>query len=265
MSGVKNEGRGAPPRMERPLISILRWVIGLVIAGLTVSAIASLALDPSADDGAATLIAGFGVQMVVVAVVIQLLAHNSLAFRRTRFDFLWWLFAVLPVGSLLLSIPAILSDPVYFDASTPAGFWSTLALHAVLILVGALFGPLVWFFLVMPLSQLVGGVVELVRGEKPPLFRFVAPLGVLALAAFILFGAGALDLSGALPGRFAAPQIVLAMLGIPGSYEVASPVLLWVCRGILAALVIALVGSWWAGRREAPVDSAAARPLVEDS
>ncbi|ARJ06874.1 hypothetical protein B5808_17825 [Cnuibacter physcomitrellae] len=237
--------------MERPTVSILPWVIGLVVAGLTVSAVASLALDPSAGDGAATLVAGFGVQMVAVAVVCVLLAHHSLAFRRTRFDFLWLLFGVLPIGSLLLAIPAILSDPVYFDATSPPGFWSTLALHAVLILVGALFGPLLWFFILMPVSQLVGGVVALARGEKPPVFRFVTPIVMLALAAFILLGAGALDLGAALPGRFAAPQIVLAMLGLPGSYVVASPLLLWVCRGILLALLVAFLGSWWARRREA--------------
>ncbi|MEV7692856.1 hypothetical protein AB0N73_05940 [Microbacterium sp. NPDC089189] len=231
-------------------MSIVRPVIGLVVAGLTVSAVSSLALDPAANDGAASFVSAFGVPMVVVALTIQLIAHTSLTGRRVRFASLWWPLAALPVGILVLAIPPITSNPGYFGPATVENLLGTLGIHALLILVGVLFGPLLWFFIVWPVSALIGAIVGLIRGEKGAHVRLMMPLVLLSLAAFILFGAGALDLSGALPGRFAAPQIVLALLGLPGTYEVQSPVFLWMCRVILVALVLAFVIPWLSARRK---------------
>lgn len=247
--GLRDGGKGAPPRIDRPWVSILRPVIALVACGIGVGVLLLWALEPSANDGAAAFLTMTGVPMVVVALTIQLVAHNSLRHRRVRFDFLWWLFAVLPIGLLAASVPAILSDPAYFGSASVGGTLGVLTMHTVLLLLGFGFGALLWFFIVMPLFQLIGTVIRLVRGEKNAAAGLIMPLILLALGGVILVGAGALDLSDALPGRFGWPQIVMALLGIPGSYRVESELGLWVVRGLIVAAALVFLVPWWATRR----------------
>jgi hypothetical protein len=230
-------------------VSIAKPVAAFVVAGLAVAAVQMLALDPQANDGAATFVAAFGVPMVVVALSIQLVMHNTLHNRRTRFGFVWWPLVVLPLGILALSVPSILASPDYFEATDAGGIAAALGIHLMLILFGTLFGALLWFFIVMPSWQLVLTFVRIARREPHAAVGLIMPSVLLALGVFILLGAGALDLTGALPGRFAAPQIVLALLGLPGNYGVQSPLLLWLMRGLLLAIVLVFVVPWWLDRR----------------
>lgn len=247
--GLRNGGKGAPPRIDRPRVSLLRPVIALVACGLGSGVLLLWALDPSANDGAAAFLTMVGVPMVVVALTIQMVAHNSLKHRRVRFDFLWWLFAVLPAGLLAASVPAILSEPDYFGSASIGGTLGVLGMQAVLLLLGYGFGALLWFFIVMPLFHLVGSVIRLVRGEKNAAAGLIMPLILLTLGTVILVGAGALDLSAALAGRFGWPQIAMALLGIPGSYRVESELGLWIVRGLLVAATLVFLVPWWTARR----------------
>lgn len=247
---LRNGGAGTVPRIDRPWVSILRPVIALVVAGAAVGLLLLWALDPSANDGASAFLAMTGVPMVVLALTIQMVAHNSLAMRRTRFDFVWWLFGVLPAALLVAAVPAVVADPEYFGSATVGGTLATLGMYAVLILLGYGFGALLWFFVVMPLAQLVGAVIRMIRGEKGAHVGLIMPVILLALAAVILVGAGALDLSGALPGRFGWPQIVLALLGIPGEYRVESEAGLWVVRALIVGAALVFLVPWWLARRE---------------
>lgn len=246
--GLRNGGRGTPPRVDRPWTSILRPVVALVTFGIGVGVLLLWALDPAANDGAAAFVTMTGIPMVITALTIQLVAHNSLKNRRTRLDFLWWLFAVLPIGLLTASVPAVLSDPGYFGSASVGGTLGVLGMYVVLLVLGYGFGALLWFFIVMPLFHLCGTLLRLLRGEKNA-GGIVMPLILLALGTVILVGAGALDLGDALPGRFGWPQIVMALLGIPGSYRVESEVGLWVVRALLVAAALVFLVPWWTARR----------------
>jgi hypothetical protein len=189
------------PASQKPTVSILRPVMALVVAGIAVGTLLLWVLDPSADDGAAPFVAMAGVPMLVSALTVQLVVGHLVAGRRLRLTFLWWLFAVLPLALLVAAVPAVLADPDYFGSSTVGGTLGVLGMLAVLVLLGYGFGALLWFFVVMPLAHLGRSVVLLVRGEHPSAAAFVMPLVLLSLAAVILLGSGALDLSDTLPGR----------------------------------------------------------------
>ncbi|WP_101845288.1 hypothetical protein [Zhihengliuella sp. ISTPL4] len=248
--GPRNGGAGEPPSIVKPWVSILRFVIGLVIVGVAVGALLLWALEPSSNDGAPQFVALVGIPLTVTALTIQMVARNSFANRRTRFDFLWWLFAVLPAGLLAVSLPSILANPGYFGAASTGEVLGVLAMNVVLVVLGYGFGALAWFFVVWPLFHLVGTLIRVFRGEKHAAAGLIMPLVLLTLSGVILVGAGALDLSDAGPGRFAWPQILLALLGIPGSYGVESEFALWIVRLLILSVVLLFLIPWLLSRRE---------------
>lgn len=247
--GLRNGGAGRPPTIVKPWGSILRAVVGLVIVGVAVGALLLWALEPSSNDGASQFVALVGIPSGVTALTIQMVAHSSFANRRTRFNFLWWLFAALPAGLLAVSLPSVLANPDYFESASIGGVLGTLAMNLVLIVLGYGFGALAWFFVVWPLFQLVGTLIRMVRGEKRAAVGLLMPLILLTLSGVILVGAGALDLSDAGPGRFAWPQIFLALLGIPGNYGVESEVALWIVRLMIVGVALLFVVPWLLSRR----------------
>ncbi len=247
--GLRNGGAGQPPTIVKPWVSILRAVVGLVIVGVAVGALLLWALEPSSNDGAPQFVALVGIPLGVTALTIQMIAHNSITNRRTRFNFLCWLFAALPGGLLAASLPSVLANPDYFGSASICGVLGALAMNLVLILLGYGFGALAWFFVVWPLFQLVGTVIRMVRGEKRAAVGLLMPLVLLTLSGVILVGAGALDLSDAGPGRFAWPQILLALLGIPGNYGVESEFALWIVRLMILGVTLLFVVPWLLSRR----------------
>lgn len=247
------------PASQKPTVSILRPVMALVVAGIAVGTLLLWVLDPSADDGAAPFVAMAGVPMLVSALTVQLVVGHLVAGRRLRLTFLWWLFAVLPLALLLAAVPAVLADPDYFGSSTVGGTLGVLGMLAVLALLGYGFGALLWFFVVMPLAHLGRSAVQVVRGERPSAAAFVMPLVLLSLAAVILLGSGALDLGDTLPGRFSWPQILMALLGIPGDYRVESEAALWVVRGLVVGIALVFVVPWWRARAERRAAARSAR------
>ena len=214
---------------------LTKAAIGVSVLALLIAAVPLLLLDPQADDGAATLVALVGVPMLVPAALIEIARRGPRDQSMGRAGW-WWLLAVLPLGIAALAIPTILQNAEYFEATSWGSVLGTLALMLVLVYVGLLLGFLFWFFVVFPLSLLVGAVVSLVRGERPRALAFVIPVSILLLTGVILVGAMSLD--DLLPGRFASGQIVMAILGIPGSYDVTWEAGLWIVRGLVIAVVL---------------------------
>lgn len=155
--------------------------------------------------------------------------------RRMSWSVLWWVLGVLPVGIAACTIPTVLSHPVYFDHATPWDAFWTVAGMLLLVYLALLMGALVWFFLVFPLAHHARTLVAKARGDEENATLSVGAFIQLALAAIILFGAIGLD--GLLPGRAAAGQLLVALLGSPGSYQVAWHAGLWIVRGVVLVLV----------------------------
>lgn len=244
-----DRGSATVPRVERPIVSITWPTAGLVVIGVAVAAVQLLVLDPRANDGAAMMIAAAGVPMVVVAACLQLLVHHVSRNRRARLTFLWWLLGALPIALLALAVPGVQRAPDYYDVQNGWDIVGALGITAFLIVLGLLLGPVLWFFVVMPLTALVAAIIRIVRREKNAAVGLVMPLVLLAVTAVIVIGALAVDLSDALPGRAGGIQVIWAILGVPGVYAVDSEPLLWVVRVIVAVIVLAFVAPWWRGRR----------------
>jgi hypothetical protein len=207
------------------------------VLAVLLAAVPILLLDPKSNGGSAFFFGVGGAPMLAVAVVILLISSTISGHRRMRPAALWWLL-VVPVGVVACAVPTMLANPRYFESETVGGFFGTLALLVILVAVCMLAGGLLWFFVLFPLSILFRLIVTVARGERVPPFRFVVPLLMLALTAFIVVTAMSLD--DLAPGRAAGGQIIAALLGLPGSYEVAWPVGLGLVRALVGAVLVAL-------------------------
>lgn len=207
------------------------------IATVLIAAVPLVMLDPQADDGIAVMVAWIGVPAVASAVIVEILRRRLTPDRRLRGGWMWWVFGVVPIGIVLCSIPAILRNREYFVAESVGAMLGALAMSYLVVWIGLLLGAIAWFFVVFPLVHLVSALVLVARGERAGAAGLVMPLAMLTLTAIIIVGALALD--DLAPGRMAGGQIVMALLGVPGSYEVVWPAGLWIVRGLVAALVLA--------------------------
>lgn len=227
-----------PPRdSESERISVTFPVALISIGALLVAAVPLLLVDPRANEGVAVLVAVLGIPALASAVVVEVVRRPIAADRRLRPGWLWWLLGVVPLGIVLCSIPAIQREPEYFVAESLGTMLGTLALMLVMVYLGLLLGALVWFFVVFPVVHLAKALMLMARGERSGAASLVMPLAMLTLTAIIIVGA--LSLDDLLPGRMAGGQIVMALLGVPGSYEVVWPAGLWIVRGLVMALILA--------------------------
>ncbi|WP_350347679.1 hypothetical protein ABIQ69_13695 [Agromyces sp. G08B096] len=229
----------APSSTESTDRTVTLPIAVVSLLAVVLSAIPLLLLDPQADDGFAVFAAVAGVPMLASAVVILIVSRTVGSSRRFSPRALWWVLVVMPLGILACSVPTILGNAEYFEAETAGGFIGTLALMLGIIVFAMALGGLVWFFGLFPLDMVVRLVERRVRGERISAGMFVVPLVFLALGAVIVIGG--LSLDGLAPGRIAGGQILGALLGIPGTYDVAWPAGLWIVRILVAALLLALV------------------------
>lgn len=205
------------------------------ILAVAVAAVPLLLIDPTEHEGAAVIVGVFGVPMVASAVMIALVMRRGTV-RTIARGALWWPLLVMPAGIVLCLIPAMTAHPEYFVVDT---FWSGVGSVAGMLLfcyAGVLCGALLWFFVVFPLVELVLGLVAMTRGQKRGGGHFGAPLFLLPLTAIILVGAFSLD--GLLPGKMATGQLLMALLGIPGSYEVTWEAGLWIVRALVVGVIL---------------------------
>ncbi|KQR84770.1 hypothetical protein ASF96_15180 [Microbacterium sp. Leaf179] len=226
-------------------VSVALPVAVIVLAGLVVAAVLLLFFDPSANDGAASIIGAGGVPLAVSALTIQMVFPAVQAKTRLRRSFLWWTLGVLPVGILALSVPGILRDPEYFEGVV-GGLGATL----FLVVIGLLLGAVAWFFVVLPVALLVTAVGRVLRGERPAAAWFLVPLGALALDVAIMLSATAVDPVG-VRGRAGGVRTVLAILGATDGVRVESEPALWSARAFWLIALGCFAGAWWTARRAA--------------
>nr|WP_314840540.1 hypothetical protein [uncultured Microbacterium sp.] len=209
-----------------------RRAAAIVIAALAVSWLLLTVLDLRKDDGAAPMIALFGIPAVASALVIQILMTRMGKRKRVPRPVLWWMLAVLPLGTLLGFVVALLRDPEYFIADD--GPWM-LVWVPIFIGVGIMLGLVVWFFFVFPTVTLVRVIGQISRKEARPT-ALIMPLVLLALGIACVIGGLSISTGGI--GRRAEAQIIAAFFGIPGTYDVVWAPGLWIVRGIVAGIVI---------------------------
>ena len=214
-----------------------------VALALVVAAIPLLLLDASANDGAASMTALIGIPMLATAVLIEI-ARPKEGDQRFVVALLPWVGA-LALGLLFLGIPATLLEPRYYAAETLGGMLATLGGFAFVMALGVGFGILVWGAVVLPAATLLrhararwlgGAPVRAsgaVAGRGPngvTVSATVLVIDALIVVAIIVFGGVEFD-------RLTVVQIVSALLGIPGWYEVASELVLWIVRALLVLVV----------------------------
>lgn len=231
--------------MPRPPAKLSVPFAAISILAVVFAAVPGFLLEPSEHDGVGQLITLFGVPIVAAAILISIGAHALNQRRSIPNRVLWWPLGVLPVGVVASTVPSILQDPEYFLADSFWGFVGTLVLMLFLVYVALLLGTLVWLFVLFPITTLTTLIRQKLQGETVPAQQFAMPLLLLALAGIITVGA--LSLEGLAPGRASGAQIVMALLGIPGSYEVTWPLGLWLVRAIVA--VVLIVWFVWERRR----------------
>lgn len=222
--------------MPRPPAKLNVPFAAISVLAMVVSAVPGFLLEPSEHEGAGQLVSLFGAPMVAAAILVAIGAHALNQRRSIPNRVLWWPLGVLPVGIVISIIPSILRDPEYFLADTFWGLVGTLVAMLFLVYVALLLGTLVWFFLFFPITALATLLQQKLRGKPVAAQHLAVPLLLLALSCIIAFGA--MSLEGFAPGRASGGQIVMSLLGIPGSYEVTWPLGLWIVRGIVAAILI---------------------------
>ena len=211
------------------LVELILCVVGLASALVVAIGFGQFPGDESVAEIGGT----FGVLMLIVAVYIRIWWSRTRHGGDDRTRLLWY----LPAAMSLVMAPALIA--VAGDASRP---WIVdLLLFALLAYAAALLGVLALVLLLLPLELLGRGALRLILGR--PDGGWLLFLGALLalITTFVLVGAFALDdLPVGRPGHW---SIVFALLGIPGSYTVASDALLWVARGLAVILTAMLLAS----------------------
>lgn len=222
----------------------VRLVAAIVVVALAVNWMLLAVLDLRNNDGAAPIIAMFGVPALASALVIQIIMTRLGDRKHVPAPVLWLMLAVLPLGTLLGFVVAILREPDYFIGDD--GPWM-LVWVPIFICVGVLLGALVWFFVVFPIAGLIRLVPMIRRGEAAPT-ALIMPLIFLSLG--VVSVVGGLSVSSGEIGRRAEAQLIAAFFGLPGTYEVVWEPGLWIVRAIVVAIVLAVAIPAVADRRK---------------
>ncbi|WP_300266721.1 hypothetical protein [Microbacterium sp.] len=220
------------PRQSVKRISFPVAVVSLI--ALAVAAVPLMLLDPDSADGL-PMLSLFLFPMVAGAVVIELVVLCKLGQQDPDWTLLWWPLVILPAGLLAMSVRPMLADPDYFDVVSFSSAVGVLFSFAFLVFFGLGLSFVFWGLVVFPLRVLGLAVFDALRGDRVAGFRVYAPLvflGIPAISVTVVLSLGELEGS-----RAAIGQIVQALLGVPGDYEVVWEPGLWIVRAITLALI----------------------------
>ncbi len=206
-------------------VSAIVSLLSITAAWLLVS------VDPRANDGFSGIFMLVGIPALCIAVMLTVFGFFAVRGAETGGRWLWWPLLVMPLGVLGALAVLVLRVPDYFIGDDSP--WALLAMP-VFVVIGMLLGPLIWFFTLFPIAQLIRGGIAMSRGEAKATV-LILPLVLLALGVLVLVGAGAVDTG--LSGRLAYPALIAAFFGLPGDYEVVWEPGLWIVRGIVLAIV----------------------------
>lgn len=209
----------------------------MALSAIAVAAIPLVLLDSQATGGVSDWMGILVLPMIAIAIGVEVARNHYTPEGATPRAGMVWMFVVMPLGILALTIPGVLANPRYYEAES---FWGAVGagvLILLLIVVGVLCGFLVWFFIVFPLSAIISNLVAIARGEKRTLATFAMPVILLALSTLILLLTTTFD--GILPNPVAGLlQLTAALLGIPLAYEVVWEPGLWIVRGVVFVVIL---------------------------
>jgi hypothetical protein len=237
--------RGKPIVYPKQSVRSITFPVALIsLITLAIAAVPLLLLDVDRVDGLPMLLSLFLFPMIAGALIIELVVLCKLGQQEPDWALLWWPLVVLPVGLLAMSLGPMLAHPDYFDVTGFSSGAGVMLVFTFLIVLGLGVGFLFWALVVFPLRVLCLAGFDAIRGDRVVAGRFYGPLVLLAIPAIcvtVVLSLGDLEASRAVVGQF-----VLALLGIPGDYEVVSEPGLWIVRGIALALI---GGAIWASMR----------------
>lgn len=147
-----------------------------------------------------------------------------------------------------LAIWAIIGWAIVAQSPSEEGIiWIALFAPLFLMLLGGLFGVMAFLVGFLPLKFLVLSTKELITQRSlAALGGVMGSIAVLGLASLVFLLPIAIDTHhGAAAGQFA---IILAVLGIPGAYDVVDPTALLVARCITWAAIAIFVTIWLVAR-----------------
>ncbi len=243
-----------PQRLHQlqPPRALTSWVVGAITL-LAIGA-AWIVVDASradATDFDASLIVAFLIPLVASALCIETLTREAWGNNRRVAPLVFWLWLlVMPLGVYSAAAYLVTLMPISYRGEGAGVWWGMLGIEAIALLMS----PLLWFFVLFPLGALIPLVGKVARGALPP--RALS-------GAVILLSLGGIIVSASIAFDFGGPRAwgpaLLSVLGIPGNYDVESPVAAWICRALVLLIFIVLIDSFVVGRRE-KTDAAAPVP-----
>ena len=241
--------RGRPIDYPKESAKSLSFPAALIsLTTLAVAAVPLVLLNPERVDGLPMLLSLFLFPMIAGGLIIELVVLCELQRQEPFWDLLWWPLAVLPTGLLIMSIGPLLAHPDYFDVTSFTSAFEVMLTFALLIGLGLGLSFVFWPLVVLPLRMLGLAAFDASRGRRIAAFRIYTPFIFLAIPAISLLAVASLgDLE---PSRAVGGQVVLALLGIPGDYEITWQPGLWVVRGITLALIGSAV--WARAQAQSP-------------
>ncbi|HEY1135758.1 MAG TPA: hypothetical protein VGE77_14375 [Nocardioides sp.] len=237
--------RGRPVAPPRQPVRSLSFPVAIVsLTTLAVAALPLLLLSTDRFDGLPMLLSLFLFPMVAGGLITELVALCRLRRQEPHWTLLWWPLVVLPAGLLGMSVGPMRAHPDYFEATDVEGAAEVLLTFAFLIALGLGLSTVLWMLVVLPLRVLGLAAYDALRGERVAAFRVSVPLVLLAVPTVSLVVVASLgDVESS---RSTGGTVVLALLGVPGDYEIVWEPGLVLVRGI----VLVLIGSAiWASVR----------------
>lgn len=237
--------RGKPIVYPKQSVRSISFPVAIIsLTTLAIAAVPSVLLDPDRVDGLPMLLSLFLFPMIAGGLIIELVVLCKLGQQEPDWTLLWWPLVVLPAGLLAMSIGPMLAHDDYYDVTGFSSAAGVMLSFALLVFFGLGVSFLLWALVVFPLRVLGLAAFDASRGERVAAGRVYAPLALLSIPAIsvtVVLSLGELEAN-----RGAAGQIVLALLGIPGDYEIGWEPGLWIVRGITLALIGSAV---WASVR----------------
>lgn len=234
--------RGKPIVCPKHSVRSISFPVAIIsLTTLAIAAAPLVLLDPDRADGLPMLLSLFLFPMIAGSLIIELVVLCKLQQQEPLWTLLWWPLVVLPIGLLAMSIGPLLAHPDYFDVTSALSAAGVMLTFALLVFLGLGLSFVVWSLIVLPIRMLSLAAVDAIRGERVAVFRVFVPLIFLAIPAISLLTIASLGEMEA--SRAVVVQLVLALLGIPGEYEITWEPGLWIVRGITLALI---GGAIWA-------------------
>lgn len=228
-------------------------VLDVVLFFVSIGAITWAALRiPMTTDGYDDRVSAAAfVMMGIVAIVSALFIRSItlLCFKQDRSDNtsterairVTALALLLPVIAYVILLPWVFAGVFNDEHMNTIG--SAFLLFLIGVIIMPLLGSLIAAFVIWPIEMTIRGLVRSIRTRGKEWQQFAMGLFGLVVLAFITTGFLAVHTYDT--GQGGSAQALLAILGIPGHYEVKSEAMLWVARGLFVLFVgTALVGKY---------------------